>query len=559
MVYAKMGHMKASDLFVHCLKNEGVEYVFGVPGEENLDLLKSLESSSVEFISVRHEQAAAFMADAYGRLTGKAGVCLSTLGPGATNLCTGIADAFLDRAPVVAITAQADRSRMHKESHQFIPIHEHFASITKWGATITTTSAIPEIVRKAFKVAEMHKPGPTHIEFPEDIAEKEIADPELKPLQVSEKIPMRVRRTWLRKARELIAAAKNPLIFVGNGVIRDQASESVRAFAELTHIPVINTFMAKGVMTSGHHLQIGTLGLQARDYVQCAVERADLIIAIGYDLVEYSPMNWNPHRDKKILHIDTTPAEIDGFYPVELELVGDLKVLLEAFAKLLKQEKVRGEDHLNIQTAMKKEIEDYKDDLGFPVKPQKILWDIRQILGPEDILVSDVGAHKMWVARVYPAYSPNTVLISNGLAAMGFALPSAIAAKLIFPEKKVCAVVGDSGFMMNIQELETAVRLNTPMVIVIFNDRSHGLIEWKAQIKFKEHFDYGMKNKSPDFVKLAESFGGAGILIKKTDELFPALEKAFKMNTVVVIDVPVDYSENMKLTQKLKNLSCPIT
>lgn len=550
--------VKASDLFVRCLENEGVKFVFGVPGEENLDLLESLEKSSIEFVSVRHEQAAAFMADAHGRLTGHAGVCLSTLGPGATNLCTGIADAFLDHAPLVAITAQTERRRRHKESHQFIEIRRHFRSITKWTTSLPEPMVIPEIVRKAFKVAELEKPGPTHIEIPEDVAGDEISKDELMPpLKIHEKEPIRVSQKSLKHAAKLMNESKHPIILVGNGAIRSQASHEVRTFAEALQIPVANTFMAKGVFSDKSGLSLGTIGLQAKDYVFYGFENADLVITIGYDFVEYSPEHWNPSGKKNILHIDSVPAEIDQNYQVACEVVGDIRGALGALQKLVRKKKATDE-YDAIRDFIRHELTDFKDDRGFPVKPQKILWDIREVLDDNDILVSDVGAHKMWIGRLFPTYEPNTVLISNGLAAMGFSLPSAIAAKLLYPSRRVLSVCGDAGFMMNVQELETAVRLNLPIVILIFNDSAHGLIEWKARSKFQKKFDYGMKFENPDFVKLAESFGGKGYRISKGDNLQKVLKDAFATKKLCLIDVPVDYSENERLTKRLGGLVCAL-
>lgn len=550
--------MRASDLLIQCLENEGVKYVFGVPGEENLDILKSLEKSKIDFISVRHEQAAAFMADAHGRLTGRAGVCLSTLGPGATNLCTGIADAFLDHAPLVAITAQADRKRRHKESHQFIEIRRHFRSITKWSSSVPVPEVIPEIVRKAFKVAQLEKPGPTHIEIPEDVAEENIADDKLvMPLPILEKEPLQVSQKSLKHAAHLINQSKRPLILVGNGAIRGHAFSEIRSFAEKLQIPVANTFMAKGVFSDKSFYSLGTIGLQAKDYVFYGFDRADLVITIGYDFVEYDPKHWNPLGAKKILHIDSMPAEIDQQYAVTVEVVGDIRAALSTLARLVKK-KSQWKEYEALKDVIRQELEDYKNDRGFPVKPQKILWDIRQVLEDHDILVSDVGAHKMWIGRLFPAYEPNTVLISNGLAAMGFGLPSAIAAKLLYPERRVLAACGDAGFLMNVQELETAARLRLPIVVLIFNDSAHGLIAWKASKKFQKKFDYGLSFENPDFVKLVESFGGKGYRVTKGDTLQKILKDAFASGKLCLVDVPVDYSENERLSKRLGDLVCPL-
>lgn len=541
--------MKASDLFVHCLEKEGVEYIFGLPGEENMDLLESLRSSSIQFITTRHEQGAAFMADVYGRLTGKAGVCLSTLGPGATNLVTGIADATLDRAPLVAITGQASLEKIHKESHQYIDVVENFRPITKWNARIEKPEIIPEVIRKGFKLAQSEKPGSCHIEVPEDVAG---IDTSGSPLPSNSHRPTPgTDKASAAKALQLIAKSDYPIILAGNGVIRGRASETLQKFAEKTRIPVAHTFMGKGVLPFDHELNLLSIGLQAHDYVNCGFDKADLILAIGYDLVEYAPKFWNPHQDKTLIHIDFTPAEVDAYYLPEVEMVGDIQQILSQ----LTQEANPGKSidcYKALRDMILSDLQEGSHNDSYPLKPQRILYDARQVMGKEDILISDVGAHKIWVARMYPAYKPNTVIISNGFASMGIALPGAIAAKLVYPEKKVLALVGDGGFLMNVQELETACRLGTRFVCLIFNDGGYGLIDWKQIREFGKPFGTSFNN--PDFVKLAESFGAKGYRIGKTKELIPVLEEAFSQAVPSIIDCPVDYSENLKLTQKLGNL-----
>ena len=422
--------MKASDLFVRCLEAEGVERIFGVPGEENADLMISLTDSDIEFVLCRHEQAAAFMADAYGRLTGKAGVCLATLGPGATNLVTGLADANMDRAPVVAIIGQGTTRRLHKESHQNMDAIGMVKPISKWAHSIYRGENVPEIVRKAFKLAQTEKPGVTVIELPEDIAKEEV---EVQPMQ-----PVRTRRPAadhkaVARAVELIATAKNPVILAGNGALRTRAAKQLRRFARKTGIPVVNTFMGKGAVAMSDPHCLFTMGLQSRDYINLAFERADLIVAVGYDLVEYAPELWNPGRDKAIVHIDFEPAEIDIDYPVAVDLVSDIA---DALWQINEEFNARFEDELplfNIDdwAKLRGDIADdltaEKDDESFPMKPQRILNDIRTFLGPSDIVLSDVGAHKMWVARYYQCEEANTCLISNGFCSMGFALPGASA------------------------------------------------------------------------------------------------------------------------------------
>lgn len=548
--------MNASELFVACLQNEGVEYIFGLPGEENITFLEALQKSDIKFITTRHEQAAAFMADVWGRLTGKAGVCLATIGPGATNLVTAIGDAYLDRSPLVAITGQAATTRMHKESHQYVDIITMFRPITKWNTPLTSPEIIPESVRKAFKLAEREKPGATHLELPEDIAEKKV-DHECSPMTTH-----KVRRSAadfkaVAQTVELIKNSKKPLILCGNGAIRKRASKQLKLFLDKTKIAVTNTFMAKGAANWDYDYNLLTIGLQSRDYVTCAFDEADLVIAIGYDLVEYSPKFWNPKKDKKVIHIDFTEAEVDEFYHPEVELVADIAGSLWELNEKFDGSRVdMGSWSAKYRKAIMGDINEYNDDASFPPKPQKLIHDIRQALGPEDILISDVGAHKLWIARMYVAQSPNSCLISNGFASMGFALPGAMAAKLLYPDKKILAVCGDGGFLMNVQDLETAVRLKLPIVIMIWNDNGYGLIEWKQKNQFGHSF--GVKLGNPDFVKLAESFGAVGMRAEKPEDVSAMLKEAFKCDRPVVLETPVDYNENLKLTEKLGRLVCPI-
>ena len=544
--------MKASDLIVQCLENEGVRYVFGLPGEEILDLLDSLADSRVTFIPTRHEQGAAFMADAYGRLTGTAGVCLSTLGPGATNLATGIADANLDRAPLVAITGQAARDRIHKESHQHVDIIEHLRPLTKWNTRLETATVIPEVIRKAFKLAESEKPGACHVEVPEDVAEEAVEGTPLSTERARRPSP---DRPALQAAVRLIEEASHPLIFAGNGVIRGHASRELRELARTHGIPVVHTFMAKGSMPSDDDLCLLSAGLQARDYVSCGFDKADLIIAVGYDPVEYAPKFWNPDRKKPIIHIDFTPAEVDSFYQPVVEVVADVREALELLNDMVRGEKDPS-PYLELRRLILEDLEEGADDQTFPLKPQHILRELRTRMGREDILISDVGTHKLWIARTFPAYEPNTVLISNGLAAMGFALPAAIAAKLVHPERKVVAVSGDGGFLMNSQELETARRLGLAVVNVIFRDGGYNLIQWKQQTRLGR--ETGVTFGNPDFVALAEAFGAKGYPVESPRELGPALTQALAEPGPSIVDVPVDYGENAKLTERLGHLVCPI-
>ncbi len=543
--------MHAAELFVKCLENEGVEVIFGIPGEENLAVMDVLLDSSIRFVTTRHEQGAAFMADVYGRLTGKAGVCLSTLGPGATNLVTGVADANMDHAPLVAIAGQAATTRLHKESHQVLDLVNLFQPLTKYAAAILEPEIAPEIVRKAFKLAQLEKPGACFIDFPENIADMTVDAAPLKVQYASHPNPTPEK---LKLAAEVISQAHFPIIMAGNGVIRTRSSEALVKFAESLNIPVATTFMAKGAMPSSHPLSLGTVGLQSHDYVSCGFDRADVIICVGYDIVEYHPVLWHPTGDRQIIHIDTRPAEVDAHYILSVGVIGNIAVTLTELAALGKPH--RGNNFDGLRNMMKEELHWHADDSSFPLKPQRIIRDLSAALGKEDIVISDVGAHKLWIARMYPAEHPNTCIISNGFASMGIAVPGAVAASYAFPNRKVVAVTGDAGFLMNSQEIETAMRLRTPMVILIWTDNSLGLIEWKQKVEYYRTSNVEFGN--PDFVKYAESFGAKGYCIKKADDLLPALKKALADHTVSVIDCPVDYRENLKLTERLGEMVCPI-
>ncbi len=545
--------MKASELAIKCLENENVAYMFGIPGEENLDLMDALLESKIQFIQTRDERGAAFMADVYGRLTGKAGVCLATLGPGAMNLVTGVADANMDRAPLVAITGQAGLDRMHKESHQYMDVVSVFKPMTKWNTLLHVPEIIPESIRKAFKVATAEKPGATHIDFPEDLAKMQTAGEPVPHDFPSDAEPV---DACLERAAQLIREARQPIILAGNGVVRQGASQVLTEFAEATNIPVAHTFMGKGSIPWTHPLSLLTVGLQARDFVSCGFDRADLVIAIGYDIVEYHPRLWNLGQDKKIVHIDTEPSESDAAYVTDVEMVGNIKHSLACLLAQGIQPKELAYASDTLRETILARITEHRDDKAFPMKPQKILSDIRSVLAENDILISDVGAHKMWIARMYPCYQPNTCIISNGFAAMGIAVPGAFVAKLIYPERNCLAVCGDGGFLMNSQELETAVRVGVPFVTLIFNDEAYGLIEWKQMNTFGRpaHIDF----TNPDFVKYAQAFGAKGYRVQGSDELVPILKDAFNQNVPSVIDCPVNYAENLRLTEELGNLTCPI-
>ncbi|MPQ30476.1 acetolactate synthase large subunit [Clostridium estertheticum] len=540
--------LNTSELMVQCLESEGVKYIFGIPGEENLTFLHALKGSKIKFITTRHEQGAAFMADVYGRLTGTPGVCLSTLGPGATNLMTGVADANMDGAPLVAITGQAGTDRMHLVSHQHLDLISMFAPITKWNKQIVRPDTAPEIIRKAFKLAIGEKPGAVHIDLPENIASMPVLG---RPLAHGDTEKSYATYTSIKRAADAISNAKNPVIIAGNGIIRSKASKALTEMVEKLRIPVANTFMAKGVVSYKNPLSLWSIGLAQRDYVNRFFEKVDLVIAVGYDIVEYDPKKWNKNENIKIIHIAEENAEVNKCYIPEVEVIGDISYSINEISALAHRvlEPVVA---LHIKTKMEANYESYANDFSYPMKPQKILYDLRKVMGDDDIVISDVGAHKMWIARHYRAVKPNTCLISNGFASMGIAVPGAVAAKLVNPQRKVVAVTGDGGFMMNSQEIETALRIKTPFVTLIFNDACYGLIKWKQQDRYGE--DMNVRFTNPDFVMYAEAMGAKGYRITKAEDLIPTLKEALAQNIPAIIDCPVDYSENVKLTNALNKL-----
>ena len=550
--------MKASDLFVKCLEEEQVEYIFGLPGEETNDLVISLsDSPKIKFVLTRHEQGAAFMADVYGRLTHKVGVCLSTLGPGATNLTTGVANANMDRSPLLAITGQTQTDQLHKESHQNMDPITMFEPITKWRWSMRNADSIPEIIRRAFKIALEEKGGAVHLELPQDIAKMNSS---IKPIDKKEVFRPRPNRDLIQKAAKMILQSKMPLILIGNGCVRKNASASLREFAEQTGIFSINTFMAKGVISDRSQRHLQTIGIKEADYALRALKKADLVIAVGYDLVEYSPKNWNGELKKDIIHIDFTPAEVDTYYPPTIEIEADIEYTINAILDELPQEKGNNPNHAGfprkeipdlfkeIKEEVTWRIQRFSNDLSYPIKPEKLIIDIRNILEDRDIVISDVGAHKLWIAKVYDTYVPNTCLITNGFCSMGFALPGAIAAQLVKPEQKVVAICGDGGFLMNVQEIETAVRLNLPIIVVVWCDYDFGIISAKQYMEFgRSAFT---KFNNPDFVKLAESFGAYGYRAKSAKEFSSLLKKAKDSTSVpVIIAVDVDHSANSILLE----------
>lgn len=534
--------MNGAQLMVKALENEGVQYVFALPGEEIRDLMVAFKESPIELVMVRHEQGAAFMADLYGRLSGKPAVCLATLGPGATNLLTPISDAFQDRSPVVVITGQGGLHRMHKESHQVIDIVAMYRPVTKYNARVMENKSIPEIVRKAFKWATMEKPGPTHIELPEDLAAQALAAdyPILKCTVPDRSVPS---ETALQKAVSAINGAKNPVLIVGNGVVRKPGgAAALRELVEKTKIPVITTFMGKGAISDRQPESLLSLGLGASKQVFDVLKAADLAICVGYDIVEYGPEKWNKNGIP-VVHIDFEPAEVYTQYTPVVELIGDVESSVKALTPHL-EHKGGFEEARQYRAAIEARWERVKADTS-TLKPELILHTLRELLNDNDIVISDVGAHKMWIGSQFPAYEPNTVQISNGFCPMGFALPGAIGAKLACPDRRVVSINGDGGVLMNFQELETAKRLGIHFPILIFNDFAYSLIEEK--FRNENAVTDPLKITNPDFKALAESFGLKGIVVHTVEELVPALEIALNSEEICIVDIRIDTEANQGL------------
>lgn len=544
--------MKASDLFLRCLEVQGVDTIFGVPGEENADIMISLLNSSIQFITCRHEQSAAFMADMYGRLTGKPGVCLATLGPGATNLLTGVANANMDHAPLIAIIGQAETTRLHKESHQNMDAVSMYAPVTKWRTSIRDASVIPEVIRKAFKVAMTPKSGAVLIELPEDIAKHEV---NLQPIPNRKtEIESGVNSAQLNHALKLIAASKAPLILAGYGASFRECDAELKAFMDYTGIYGATTFMGKGSIDTRHPQSLFCVGLGMKDIALEAFDRADLVITLGYGMVEWHPERWNTGDPKQIIHISASPADVDQDYIPDVELVGDIQSILGSINTQLTTAQQKDKKlFLGLRTRISQELDACNHDLGFPIKPQRFLNDLRAVLATDDILISDVGAHKMWVARQYQTYQSKTCFIYNGFCSMGGAIPGAVTAKRLYPEKKIVALCGDGGFMMSIQALVTAVDLQLPIVVIVWDDDHYGLIKWKQEAAYGKSSHVDLKN--PNLVELAKAFGCHSERINKTAETVAVLERAFKVtDKPSVIIVPIDYAENMKLTKHLGDI-----
>ncbi len=546
--------MSASDgtvaeLIVRCLENEGVSYVFGIPGEENIHLVQALHRSSIRYVLVRHEQAAAFMAEVYGRLTGDAGVCSATLGPGAINLLLGVADATTNSTPVVAISAQVGMNRAFKESHQGVDLVSMFAPVTKWAALTATPEAMPEMIRKAFKLAQTERPGAVYLAVPEDV-EKAPAPSDARPLVVNVPRSDEPSPSQLARAAAVLRNARDPIVLAGHGAARAAAGPALRSFAETLGITVATTFHGKGVFPDDHPLALGAVGFMRHDYVNFGFDEADVIIAVGYELQEFDPVRINPHRDKKIIHIHRFPAEVDKHYEVEVGLQSDISHTLGALGAAV--ERNFASDVGRIRAMLESELANGRQDERFPLAPARIVADTRAALGRDDIVLVDTGAVKMWMARLYPTYAPNTCLISNGLSTMAWTVPGAIGAKLARPDAAILVATGDGAFMMNSQELETAIRERIPFVVLIWVDDEYGLIKWKMDLELGESSDIAFGN--PDFVAYAESFGARGYRIEAAGELLPTLERALADDTVSLIACPVDYSANLQLTDALGEL-----
>ncbi|MBI4135824.1 acetolactate synthase large subunit [Candidatus Uhrbacteria bacterium] len=545
--------MRSADLFAKSLKEEGVKYVFGIPGEETLELVAAIANEGIEFVLVHHEQAAAFMAATYGRLTGRAGVCLSTLGPGALNLTTGLAFAALGGMPVVAITAQSGVRNNWKRDFQRVDVLNHFKPFVKWNAQIETPNAAAYLTRRAFSIAEAQRPGVAHLEFPEDVAGEDV---EGVPLARHELRRPVAEEKALARAAELLRSAKHPLLLVSHGAVRKRVADALKAFADATGIYAAHTQMGKGTLSDNDQHSLLTLGIHSKDWVHCGIEYADAIITLGYNGLEYSPAIWNKERAKQIVHIDFSDPVVDHYYNPDVAVVGDIAASLDMLRVKLAGCQWDTPYFARLRETLLEKVTPKPTDT-FPLTPQTILARVREALTGSDILISDVGAHKIWIARAYPAYEYQTCLVDNGLAAMGGALPSAIAAKLAFPERRVLAIIGDGGFLMNMQEMATAKRLGTKIVVLIWNDGGYGMIKWHAR---KEGFTpQAVDFENPDYVKLAQSFGWQGYRVARAADLPEMLRKAFVGDGPALIDCPVDHSETVRVfTDELKNIVCPI-
>jgi len=539
-----------AELIVECLENEGVTHVFGIPGEENIRLMEALSKSSIEYVLTRHEQGASFMAETYGRLTGKAGVCSATLGPGAINLLLGTADATTNSTPLIALSAQVGMARSFKESHQSVDLVSMFAPVTKWSALMAIPGAAPEMIRKAFKLAQTERPGAVYLAVPEDV-EEAAAPPSLVPLRVNVPRADDPSAEQVSRAAQILREARNPVVLAGHGAARGGASQALIRFAQSLNIPVATTFHGKGVFPDDHPLALGTVGFMRHDYANFGFDRADVIVAVGYELQEFNPVRINPSGATRIIHVHRFPAEVDAHYDVAVGLTADISHSLDALAAAVWR-RVPAAGGERIRELLSDELTRGQQDDRFPMHPARIVADTRAALSREDIVLVDTGALKMWMARLYPTYAPNTCLISNGLSTMGWTVPGAIGAKIARPEARVLVATGDGSFLMNSQEIETALRLRLPFVILVWVDDAYGLISWKMDMEIGHDVDTRFGN--PDFVAYAESFGAKGYRISSADELLPRLRAALADDTVAVIACPVDYTANTELIRTLGDL-----
>jgi acetolactate synthase I/II/III large subunit len=545
---------RVADLLVRCLENEGVTHVFGLPGEENIRFTDALARSSIRYVLVRHEQAASFMAELHGRLTGRAGVCSSTLGPGAINLLLGTADANSNSTPMVALSAQVGLNRIYKESHQSVDLVAMFTPVTKWADMVLTPEAVPEMMRKAFKLAQTERPGAVFLAVPEDVEAMPVRT-DLLPLTVNTPRPDEPSPSQIERAAAVLNGASRPIVLAGHGAARSGAAGALLRFSELLGLPVATTFHGKGVFPDDHPHALGAAGFMSHDYVNFGFDEADVIVCVGYELQEFDPVRINPDGDKRIIHLSRVPAEVDAHYDVEVGVQADLGRTLDALGAATTGRFEVGASNERIRGLVAEEFSRGAQDDSFPLKPQRIVADTRAALDRSDIVLADTGAVKMWMARLYPTYEPNTCLVSNGLSTMAFALPGAIAAKLAAPERRVLAAVGDGAFLMNSQELETAVRERVPLTVLIWQDDAYGLIKWKMNLEIGR--DVATDFSNPDFVAYAESFGARGYRVQEATDLLPALTEALAGPGVSVIACPVDYSENLRLTGALGHLTGP--
>lgn len=541
----------AAQLLVECLENEGVTHVFGIPGEENIHLVEALSRSAIRYVLVRHEQGASFMAETYGRLTGRPGVCSATLGPGAINLLLGTADATTNSTPLVALSAQVGMDRSFKESHQGVDLVSMFAPVTKWSALVATPAAVPEMVRKAFKLARTERPGAVYLAVPEDV-EKAVAPADARPLPVSIPRPDEPSPDQVARAVAVLREAQNPIVLAGHGATRAHAGAALRQFAETLGVPVVTTFHGKGILPDDHPQALGTVGFMRHDYVNFGFDQADVLVAVGYELQEFDPVRINPRGDKQILHIHRFPAEVDRHYTVAVGLQADISRSLSVLAEGVGGPFPPHAAGQRIRRLLADELSRGGDDGRFPMAPARIVADTRKALGRHDIVLVDTGALKMWMARLYPTYAPNTCLMSNGLSTMAWTVPGAIGAKIATPEARVLVATGDGAFLMNSQEIETALREGVAVVILVWVDGAYGLISWKMDLELGHDIDTGFEN--PDFVAYAESFGAVGYRISSADELLPTLRAALASDTVSVIACPVDYTANLELIASLGDL-----